>query len=68
MADLRLLLVFEFKGGEPTSQAGFGDMRGIPIPMIGDSVCPGKGKFKVVSRTFNYDSGLTVYYYCVPED
>jgi hypothetical protein len=65
--DLRLLLVFEFMGGEPMFQAGFNDMRGIPIPMIGDSVCPGKGKFKVVSRTFSYDSGLTMYYLCVPE-
>jgi hypothetical protein len=65
--DLRLLLVFEFMGGEPTFQASFTDMRGIHVPMIGDSVCPGKGKFKVVSRTFSYESGLTMYYLCEPE-
>jgi hypothetical protein len=68
MEDLGLLLVFEFKGGEPTFQASFKDMRGIHIPMIGDSVCPGKGSFKVVSRTFSYDdSGLTMYYLCEPD-
>ena len=47
-------------------QTSFADMRGIPIPMIGDCICPGKGKFKVLSRTFSYDSGLTVYYACEP--
>ncbi len=66
--DLRLLLVFEFTTDEPIFQASFEDMRGIPIPMIGDSMTPGKGEFKVVSRTFNYDKGLTVYYACAPAD
>jgi hypothetical protein len=42
-------------------------MRGIPIPMIGDSVCPGKGKFKVVSRTISYDNGITMYYLYEPD-
>jgi len=65
--DLKLLLVFEFLGGEPTDQVSFEDMRGIPIPLIGDSVCPGKGKFKVISRTFSYDKGLTMYYLCEPD-
>ncbi|HEY6769866.1 MAG TPA: hypothetical protein VI386_34440 [Candidatus Sulfotelmatobacter sp.] len=65
--DLRLLMVFEFMGGEPVFQVSFNDMRDIPMPMIGDSVCPGKGKFKVVSRTFSYDSGLTMYHLCAPE-
>jgi hypothetical protein len=35
--------------------------------MIGDSMTPGKGKFKVLSRTFNYDRGLTMYHLCEPE-
>jgi hypothetical protein len=42
-------------------------MRGIPIPMIGDFVCPGKGKFKVVSRTISYDNGITMYYLYEPD-
>lgn len=65
--DLRLLMVFEFMGGQPMFQVGFDDMRGIPMPLIGDSVCPGKGSFKVRSRTFSYNKGLTMYYLCEPE-
>jgi hypothetical protein len=67
MEDHRLLLVFEFYGGEPTHQVSFSDMRGVPIPAIGDSVTPGKGTFRVVKRVFSYDGqGLTIYYACEP--
>jgi hypothetical protein len=35
--------------------------------MIGDSVRPGKGKFKVVSRTI-YNNGITAYYLYEPDE
>jgi hypothetical protein len=58
-------MYFELSPSSETVQQAFDDMRGIPIPNIGDSVCPGKGQFKIVNRTFAYSpSGLTIYYLC----
>jgi len=62
---MNLLLYFEFDSGVETRQQSYDDLRGIPIPQIGDCVCPGQGDFKVINHTFAYQSeGLTIYYVC----
>jgi hypothetical protein len=64
---MNLLLYFEFTDETETMQATFADLRGIPIPTIGDCVCPGKGDYRILNRTFSYDSsGLTIYFDCEP--
>jgi hypothetical protein len=64
---MNLLLYFEFTDATETFQATFADLRGVPIPTIGDCVCPGKGQYEILSRTFAYaDSGLTIYFNCKP--
>ena len=68
---MNLLLYFEFTDGTETKQQTYGDLRGIPIPTTDDCICPGKGTYKILKRTFAYgDSGLTVYFECqaVPGD
>ncbi len=62
---MNLLLYFEFTDGTETKQQTYDDLRGIPIPTTNDCICPGKGKYKILSRTFGYhSSGLTVYFLC----
>jgi hypothetical protein len=58
---------FEFTDGTETKQQTYGDLRGIPIPTTDGCICPGKGKYKILSRTFAYSSsGLDVYFDCAP--
>jgi hypothetical protein len=67
---MNLILWIEFTDGTETKQQTYADLRGIPIPTIGDYICPGKGQYKILTRTFNYaEAGLTVYFLCeaVPE-
>lgn len=62
---MNLLLYFEFDSGVETRQQSYADLRGIPIPGIGDCICPGQGNFEIKRRTFNYhDRGLTIYFWC----
>jgi len=62
---MNLLLYFEFTDGRESYQATFADLHGIPIPSVGDCICPGKEQYKILSRTFAYsDSGLDIYFNC----
>ncbi|NYF79094.1 hypothetical protein HDF17_001381 [Granulicella arctica] len=62
---MNLLFYFEFSSGAETKQQSYDDLRGIPIPNVGDSICPGQGQCKILSRTFSYHSqGLTIYFLC----
>ena len=65
---MNLQLVFEFDSGVATQLQSFEDLKGIPIPDIGDCVCPGQGHFRVKLRTFRYSpKELTVFYQCEQE-
>jgi len=68
---MNLILYFEFTDGTEAMQQTWDDLRGIPVPLIGDWICPGKGDYRILNRTFSYDeSGVTVYFLCelVPEN
>jgi len=63
-----LILYFEFEDGTETLQWTFEDARGIPIPTIGDCINPGKGEYKILSRTFSFDDpNFTIYFNCEPD-
>lgn len=66
---MNLLLYIEFDDGTETVQWTFDDMRGVPIPLIGDCICPGRGEYRIKNRTISYTGKvMTVYINCTPAE
>ncbi len=62
---MNLILYFEFTDGTEDMRQTWDDLRGIPIPAVGDCIAPGQGDYRILNRTFSYDaSGVTIYFLC----